>query len=245
MPRMYRCPNCNTLNTEGVPPFPLCSKCGIDLICCRYCRYFNAKTLECLHPLQLEVQVITDPDTIPASCDLFHSRLIVGEEHLRTRVTRTLGIAVAAAAVLLLSLWGIFLRGAKAPAEWELDITFPQQLIRGSYFPLNIRITNTGTEPLPNLALRFPLAFFNNFLLQSTVPVLENDVRGNSFYFRLPSLDTGQSLIVQLYLVPQKEGSFSAACELLSQARGIDSRLLRFRVVAPTGAVGTPMFAPR
>lgn len=245
MPRMYRCPRCGTLNAEGIAPFPLCSKCGTNLICCRYCRFFNAKTLECLHPLQMEIQSITDPDTIPASCDLFRSRLIVGEETFRKRAAIIFGITLASAVVLVLLIWGIFLRGAKAPAQWEFDVTFPQQLTRGAYFPLNIRLANTGTQPLVNLALRFPFAFFDNFRLQSTIPVLPNDVRGDSFYFWLPSLDAGQSLMIQLYLVPQKEGSFFAMCELLSGAQRIDGRLLRFRIAAPTGTTGMPTFAPR
>lgn len=243
MPRMYRCPNCGTLNAEGVPPFPLCSKCGTNLVCCRYCRYFNAKTMECIHPLQLEIQAITDPDTIPASCDLFRSRLIVGEERLRKRVARTLGTSVIAGAVLVFLIWLIFLRGVKAPAEWEFDVTFPQQIIRGSYFPLNIRVANTGSKPLNNLALRFPFAFFDNFRLQSSIPTLFSDVRGDATYFWLPSLEAGQSMTIQLYLVPLREGSFSAMCELLSEAQRIDGRLLRFRISAPTTGVST--FSPR
>lgn len=245
MPRMYKCPSCGTINAEGVPPFPLCSKCGTNLICCRYCRFFNAKTLECLHPLQMEVQSITDPDTIPASCDLFRSRLIVGEERLRKRVVRTLGISAAAAVVLVLLIWIIFLRGVKTTAEWEFDITFPQQLVRGSYFPLNIRIANTGAQPLGNLALRFPFAFFNNFRLQSSIPTLFSNVSGDSTYFWLPSLEPKQTLLIQLYLVPLREGSFSAMCELLSEAQRIDGRLLRFRIAAPTTPTGAPTFSPR
>lgn len=245
MPRMYRCPSCGTINAEGVSPFPLCSKCGTNLICCRYCRFFNAKTLECIHPLQMEIQAITDPDTIPASCDLFRSRLILGEERFRKRVARTLGISVASAAVLVFLIWAVFLRGVKATAEWELEITFPQQLVSGSYFPLSIRIANTGTKPLENLALRFPFSFFNNFRLQSSIPVLYSDVRGDSHYFWLPSLEVGQSLQIQLYLVPLREGSYSALCELLSGAQVIDGRWLRFRIAAPTTTMGTPSFSPR
>ncbi len=244
MPRAYRCPNCGTINMEGVPPFPLCSKCGINLICCRYCRFFNAKTLECLHPLQMEVQSITDPDTIPASCDLFRSRLIVGEELFRRRVARTLGVTAAAAVVLVLLIWGLFLRGVKAQPEWEFAVTFPQQLLRGSYFPLNIRIANTGAQPLENLALRFPSAFFSDFRLQSSIPTLFSEVRGDSTYFWLPSLGTGQSLIIQLYLLPLREGSFSAKCDLLSGAEAIESRFLRFRIAPPTRTPGAPTFSP-
>lgn len=246
MPRMYKCPNCGTLNAEGVPPFPLCSKCGTNLICCRYCRFFNPRTLECIHPLQLEIQAITDPDTIPAGCDLFHSRLIVGEERLRRRVARTLGVSIASAVVLILLLWGIFLRGGRATREWELNIVFPQQIIRGSYFLLNIQLNNTGKQPLENLAIRFPYAFLTNFRLQSTAPMVYTDVRGDSFYFWLPSpIPAGQSFNLQLYLLPMREGTFTALCELLSGAQAIDSRFLRFRVAAPSTAPGTVPTIPR
>ncbi|MBC7326509.1 hypothetical protein H5T87_00135 [bacterium] len=245
MPRMYKCPNCGTLNAEGVPPFPLCSKCGTNLVCCRYCRFFNAKTLECIHPLQLEIQAITDPDTIPASCDLFRSRLIVGEERLHRRVARTLGISAISVVILLLLIWGLFFRKIKTPAAWEFNVTFPQQLIQGSYFVLNFQINNTGTQPLTNLFLRFPYAFFNNFRIQSTIPMLNSQIRGDSFYFWLPDVLPGQTLTIQFYLIPEKEGSFSALCELLSGPKVIDGRLLRFRVAAQPGTIGAPSFTPR
>ncbi|MGC9004368.1 MAG: hypothetical protein ACP5KZ_06670 [bacterium] len=245
MPRMYKCPNCGTLNAEGVPPFPLCSKCGTNLVCCRYCRFFNPKTAECMHPLQMEIQVITDPDTIPSSCDLFRSRLIVGEERLRRKVARTLGISAAATAVLLLLIWGLFLRGGPT-REWELNITFPQQLFRGSYFLLNVQLNNTGKQPLENLALRFPYAFFTNFSLQSTAPMVYTDVRGDSFYFWLPTaIAPGQSFTLQIYLLPLNEGTFTTLCELLSGAKPIDSRFLRFRIAAPSGTLGTLPATPR
>jgi len=246
MPRMYKCPNCGALNAEGVPPFPLCSKCGTNLVCCRYCRFFNPKTLECMHPLQMAIQAITDPDTIPAGCDLFRSRLIVGEERLRRRVARTLGASVASAVVLILLLWGIFLRVGRPTREWELNISFPQQIVRGSYFPVTIRINNTGSRALENLLLRFPQQFFNDFTLQSTAPMVNTIMQGNSLYFWLPSpLPPGQSLTIQFYFLPLREGTFTTLCELLSGAQVIDSRFLRFRVAAPSTTLGTFPATPR
>jgi hypothetical protein len=149
-------------------------------------------------------------------------------------------VSIASAVVLILLLWGIFLRGGRATREWELNIVFPQQIIRGSYFLLNIQLNNTGKQPLENLAIRFPYAFLTNFRLQSTAPMVNTDVRGDSFYFWLPSpIPAGQSFNLQLYLLPMREGTFTALCELLSGAQAIDSRFLRFRVAAPSTAPGT------
>jgi hypothetical protein len=194
----------------------------------------------------MEIQAITDPDTIPAGCDLFRSRLVVGEERLKRRVARTIGVSLVAAVVLVLILWGIFLRAGGATRDWELNITFPQQIIRGSYFLLNIQLNNTGKQPLEYLALKFPYEFFSNFRLQSTAPMVNTDVRGDYFYFWLPlSLPSGQSFSLQLYLLPMREGTFTALCELLSGAQTIDSRFLRFRVAAPSATPGTLPATPR
>ncbi len=241
MPVMYKCPRCGTLNPEGVSPFPLCSKCGENLVSCRYCRFFNARTLECTHPLQLEIQTISDPDTIPASCDLFRSRLIMGEVTVKRSVARILGTSILAGIVLVLILWAIFLKSIKKPPLWEFQVDyFPRQLAVGNSFTLTITLTNRGNAPLSMLSLRVPTSFFEGLRLVSALPMTEMELRGLSYYFSLPYLAVGQGYRLQLNLLPLREGSHRAPFELLSGPEVIDTRMVSLQVagsaVTPTPA---------
>ena len=69
-----RCPKCGAMNPDGQRRTARCRGCREELGKCRYCRFYDARQVDCMHEARREMDHVVDADDV-ANCPDFSSAL--------------------------------------------------------------------------------------------------------------------------------------------------------------------------
>ena len=72
-----RCANCGAVLTSGFDPYGQCPKCGLELHCCKQCRFFDsAAQFECTQPIPERIS----PKDAKNNCTFYEFRTTVEKD---------------------------------------------------------------------------------------------------------------------------------------------------------------------
>ncbi len=211
------CPRCGAINDTRAPDYPFCSGCQDNLAKCGYCRWFDASTALCTHPI---VSGIFEVDELATPPCVYHDpgdRLVVRRRVLRVAVWAA---AIAAVAILVFGLVRLRTGGAAFPEQAALGLVVEadyQGAVVGEAYNVTAVLSNNSAAPVTGvrfeIAKRTLAAFDLITVMPRGGPVVD---RGKWRVMSYPTLAPGESRRVVLILKPKTSGTLHVMVRLVS-----------------------------
>jgi len=230
------CPRCKAaVVIDGKSP-PHCVRCGKPLRCCRYCVFFEPRSLACEHPEILEPERVVDADA-PRECPYFRLRLLAAR-----RPGRLLGLspstwaAIAVLGMICSLLYMGMSRYAGGGVSREVDLQLQLQsagtVIGDEPFDIIFSIYNPGRHRARHVTLLFAKESLQAAEVVSSDPPARGVRRsGNSLFLDYGELPAGGALLGRVTLRALRTGHFPLRVMLLAEnARRPETAQTRLRI---------------
>lgn len=145
-----RCPNCGATNPNGRRRLARCRTCREALGKCRYCKYYDARLLDCTH-LSHRVDIrILDADAV-LNCPDFDSTLAALRPQRRPKspLLTTAALSAAFALLAMCLLIRLYHRPARhlPPVFLKASVSSPGVAFRESGFDVKVLVRNESQHP--------------------------------------------------------------------------------------------------
>jgi hypothetical protein len=207
-----RCPKCGAIVVAEDRPPARCRHCHEPLHRCRYCRYFDTRSLACIHPEILPVERVIDPDEV-RSCSYFDYAPKT-QKVLRNLFGLSLHVwwaIITSAAIFALLYIGL---GNKGPSAGEVELTLDIQeagtVVQDEPFSLIVNIRNEGDQTAKGVTVRLGKQALQTFTLVGCDPLeQEAGETQDSIYLNFGDISAGEARLINFTFQSQKIGQFT------------------------------------
>ncbi len=143
-----RCPKCGTVNPNGQKRLLRCAQCRTELSACRYCRFYDARMMDCIHPSRPDYLRIVDAREA-LNCQDFASTLAGRGRRFALRITRTAVIAAVVTAIALFGFVSLYRKATEEapPVLLRAAVSAPEECEREAGFNVKVLVQNTADQP--------------------------------------------------------------------------------------------------
>lgn len=209
------CPLCGAINDSRAPDYPFCVGCQDNLARCGYCRWFDADTAVCTHPIVAGIFDVTETATPPC---VYHAPIdrIVGKR----RVLR--GLAwVTVGAVLAVLIFGLLrLRTTAPPPAAELGVAIEADYmgaVVGQPYTVTAVIYNKSDVPVGGIRLEITESSLDDFQLLAVTPEpAAAHKHGKWEMLSYAALGARERRRVSVKVIPRKAGTVHLVVRLVS-----------------------------
>ena len=209
------CPQCGAITDTRAADYPFCVGCQDNLAKCGYCRWFEADTSVCTHPVVAGIFEVGETAMPPCVYHAPNDRVV-----LRRRVLSGLAwvmIGVVAAALI----FGLVrLRGTSPPPAVELGVAIEADYLGavvGEPYTVTAVIYNKSDVPASGIQLEIAESSLKDFELLAVTPApAAAHRRGKWETLSYGSFEAGERRRVSLSLIPRKAGTAHLVVRLVS-----------------------------
>ena len=216
MPQVI-CPQCGRVNDTRAPEYPFCLGCQDNLARCGYCRWFDAATGLCTHPIVSGLFEVSESATPPCVYHDPSDRVLARRPLLKLVLVAT---AVAAAAILLFGLAKLGLRGPAVPEQADLGLLVEadyEGAVVGEQYTVTAWVYNTSAAPVTGVRFEIAKRSLEVFELLSVEPATRRaEDHGKWRAISYPALRPGDRRPVKMTLKPKKAGTLHIMVRLVS-----------------------------
>ena len=216
MPQVI-CPRCGALNDTRAADYPFCLGCQDNLAKCGYCRWFDAVTGLCTHPIVSGIFEVSESATPPCVYHDPGDRLLVRRRLVRIAVWAA---AAAAVAILLFGLVRLNVRGAALPEQADLGLVVEadyEGAVAGEPYTVTAAVSNRSSAPVAGVRFEISKRTLEVFDLLAVQPPAGAVIdRGKWRVVSYPTLHPGETRRIVMTLRPKKTGTLHVIVRLVS-----------------------------
>jgi len=209
------CPQCGAITDTRAADYPFCVGCQDNLAKCGYCRWFDADTSVCTHPVVAGIFEVGETAMPPCVYHTPNDRVV-----LRRRVLRGLAWVMigAVAAVLIFGL--VRLRATAPPPAVELGVAIEADYLGavvGEAYTVTAVIFNKSDVPASGIQLEIAESSLEDFELLAVTPApVATHKHGKWEMLSYGTLEGRERRRVSLSLIPRKAGIVHLVVRLVS-----------------------------
>ncbi len=213
-----RCPKCGTVNPNGQKRLLRCAQCRTELSACRYCRFYDARMMDCIHPSRPDYLRIVDAREA-LNCPDFSSLLIGSGRRLALRLTRTV---VIAAVLTALAFWGFVFLYQKAteerpPVLLRAVVNAPEECEREAGFKVKVLVQNMADQPAIDVQVVISgLSMPRLTCLNTDPPEAFAEATEKSTTAWLGRIEPGDITSVEFIFAPSREGKVDLVAQVIA-----------------------------
>jgi hypothetical protein len=207
------CPQCGAKNDTRAADYPFCVDCRDNLAKCGFCRWFDAETGACTHPVVAGIFQVSESATPPCVYHTPAGRVVVSG-----RLLKALIWALVVAVIVVTGFGVARLRGPPPTVKLGLAIEADYEgAVVGQPFPVTATIHNMSTLWAANVRFEIAERSLDDFELVSVAPrPLAEAKRGIWQTLSYPSLRPGGRQRIVLHMIPRRSGSLHLSVRLVS-----------------------------
>jgi hypothetical protein len=168
---IVRCPKCGAVTPGGHHQGERCHACHEALTKCRYCRFYDARALDCMHESRATEDHVSDADEV-LNCPMFSSRLpgLEARRHWYA-LSRTSIITIVLTLAVAMAVLNSMRRPAPTAAlPLSVSMSAQETVVQDDGLEVAISVVNTGEEMAKGVEIGFTGRGMGGLECQSVTP---------------------------------------------------------------------------
>ena len=214
MPQVL-CPQCGAITDTRAADYPFCVGCQDNLAKCGYCRWFDADTSACTHPVVAGIFEVGETAMPPCVYHAPNDRVVQRRRFLRGLAWVMIGVVAAA---LIFGL--VRLRATAPPPAAELGVAIEADYmgaVVGQPYTVTAVIYNKSDVPVGGIRLEITESSLDDFQLLAVTPApAAVHKHGKWEMLSYAALGARERQRVSVRVIPRKAGTVHLVVRLVS-----------------------------
>jgi len=206
---------------EGIVPFPRCGRCHEQLLKCRYCADYDARTLDCVSPFRVEDFHIKDPDLYLACPHHMTTLAPTVQPAVRWKLWLPVLILVVAAAVATAIIARRWAPASATTPVLHARVAPTDNMFMDEPIVLHLQIWNPGPGSVEQVVVALDRTYEKHVRLTYVEPEPLQHRLGRKFErMWFSSLEEGEVLDVRLHTTAVAQGTWQVRLEVMAPGSG-------------------------